>query len=110
MMYYSKHGSCQHQHKGHRGRLVFLQKLYPFPKEKSPSVMASLRGYRAGTGLGHIFLSPEALYGDARSMLSHLLCCLGSWYLHFSAPGQKHLPVTARQRDEICPGPVLSYS
>lgn len=36
MMYYSKHGS--YQHKGHKGSLVFLQKLYPFPKEKKIQV------------------------------------------------------------------------
>lgn len=43
------------------------------------------------------------------SVLIHLLCCLGTCCLHFSAFGQKDLPVTARQRHKICPGPALSY-
>ena len=42
-------------------------------------------------------------------MLSHLLCYLGTQYLHFSAFGQKDLPVAVRQRDKVCPGPALSY-
>lgn len=72
MMYGSKHGSCQHRHKGHGGSLGFLQELQHFPKEKKSHVVASLRGCGVGAGLGHPFLS-QVPYGKGHADLSFLL-------------------------------------
>lgn len=62
--------------------------------------MASLRGRGAGAGLGLLFLSPE----DTYSVLSHLLCCFGTCYLHFSAKKQfaEHMLFLTAMLPQLC--------